>query len=155
MSHRNGFESFALLDVLPLLLMSAIFYDLFGVLGVVIGFGLINARYLVAPIYVITLAHVILIALLEAWPQLPQLVGFELGAMLLLARPFTRDPRPGRSILSLTVLYGVVIGLTVVGLQVSETLAMPVLVLVIGLAVASYSLHRLEVVTLPNGVDTP
>lgn len=147
-------DRFAWPDILGVAIIGGALYALAGVVGGVAAVGLLILRVVIAPIYVVVMAHILLLALVAGWPPLFVFVGFEFGALGLLARPFIHDPRPLRSIGALVGAYVVLVGGIVVLVWVGMAGWITTGVLVGSVAVTVFSIHRLGVIRLPDRVDS-
>ena len=120
----------------------------FGVGGLLLAAGLTVGWYLLPVTYVIAGGSLLVLALAPTPLTGTQLVAVVAGFLALLAVATPTDDRPTTALVALGLGAGGLIGAAWVGLAVGDAVWAGTLVLVLAFAIASYGLHRYELVRL-------
>lgn len=126
----------------------------FGVGGLLLAIGLTVGWYLLPVTYAIAGGSLLVLALAPTSLSDTQLVAVVASFLALLAVATPTDDRPIPALAALGLGAGGLLGATWVGLAVGDAVWAGALVLALAFAVASYGLHRYELVQLGLVEDT-
>lgn len=124
-----------------------------GAPGILAGIGVLLAWVTFGPPIAIAVGYVLLTALVAPALTTTEIVVISTGFVVLILAPVVGIDRPGRFVLRTAIILGVLAGLGWLALE-TTTVWMTAVVLLLGIGVSSYGLHRLGILRLNPLADT-